>query len=152
MASGYYIECLIVRNLINLVGREVLLESYFGNYGTIKIEEKLSELSQDIDSSLLFRRIEDNFHLRDYNCVQSILGNIQLTLIEYLRKKVEKELNNNVDMSIIENEINSFENYIIPPKLLKIINKNPDNYVGLIESNEEFIDFKNQILERQSVK
>lgn len=68
ISSGYYIEALLINQLIQLIGKEVFLKSYFSNLGTKNIQEKLNEIINNPKmSSNLFRSIELNYNIRDIN-------------------------------------------------------------------------------------
>lgn len=61
ISSGYYIEACLINQLIQIVGNEVFLKSYFSNLGTQPIQEKMNEvINNPIMSFNLFRNIELN--------------------------------------------------------------------------------------------
>lgn len=147
ISSGYYIEALFINQLIQIVGSEVMLSSYFTNKGTKEIENSLNNiLDEPVLSNTLFRKIEDNFYLRDVNCKQTLLANIQLILIDYFEKKLIQDIKNNKSIEIIETSINFFEQMLITPEKLKLMNKIPENYIGLNDSIKKFSELKNNIL------
>lgn len=148
ISSGYYIEALFVNQLINLVGIDVMKESYFGNKGTASIEKSLNDIINNKSLSFnLFRNIENNFQNRNINQQQSYLGNAQNAIVDYYKSKIIKNLvEKNMTLSEVENSISNFEKFLITPEKLKIMNKNPDNYIGLNESLKKFSDLKNMIL------
>ncbi|MDD2434819.1 MAG: hypothetical protein PHO63_01040 [Bacilli bacterium] len=151
IASGYYIEALFINQLIQIVGKKVMAESYFGNEGTSKIEDELNKLIDEPEiASVLFRRIEDNFNLRDVKCQQTVLANIQSTLVTYFKKKIESSYENK-DFSELENSVNIFEAMLVTPEKLEVMEKDPHNYIGLDESIKEFYKLKEDFLNNKSV-
>lgn len=144
VASGYYIEVLLVNQLTQIVGTDVMLTSYFSNNGTKDIELKLNEIINDeYRASHLFRRIEDNFLIKNINGQQSILGNIQMTLINYFKMKLLNDyIADKTTRQLIIQSIHLFEQMLITPEKLKMMQKNPKNYSGIVESIELFNKIK----------
>lgn len=147
IASRYYIEALFINQLIQIVGIDVMVNSYFSNLGTENIEAKLNEIIDDENLSYsLFRRIEDNYQVKDIDTKQTLLGNIQTTLITYFNEKISKQLlEKQLTIEEAEAEFNKFEQMLVTKQRLEIMKKNPENYVGLNESIEQFYDAKNKL-------
>ena len=144
VSSGYYIETLLINQLMQLTGQEVFIKSYFSNLGTKKIQEKLNEIINNPKMSYkLFRNIELNYNIRKINEEQNILGNIQSTLLEYLDKKIEILLEHN-KTDEINNILKNYELLLISPQKLKIIEKDPEQYIGVNECIEKFTAIKNK--------
>lgn len=142
ISSGYYIEASIINQMIQLIGIDVFLKSYFSNLGTTLLEDELRNIISDEKKSFeLFRNIEVNFQIRDLNEKQNILGNIQLSLIDYLDKKCEYLVQIG-DTNSIGNILNIYEQMLVTPDKLKIMLKNPDNYEGVKESLLRFNSIK----------
>lgn len=144
ISSGYYIEASLINQLIQLIGNEVFLKSYFSNLGTKNMQEKLNEIiNNPTMSSNLFRSIELNYNIRDINEEQNVLGNIQSSLLDYLDKKIELLLaDNKVDE--INSILTNYELMIINPEKLKIMQKNSKQYVGVDESIKKFAAIKSK--------
>lgn len=142
ISSGYYIEALLINQLIQLIGKEVFLKSYFSNLGTKNIQEKLNQIINNPEMSFnLFRNIELNYNIRNINEEQNILGNIQSSLLDYLDKKIELLLANN-KFDEINSILTNYELMIISPEKLKIMKKDSQQYVGIAESIEKFSAIK----------
>lgn len=134
--STYYIEASIINQLISIIGNKELINSYFMNNGTSKLEAELNNYNQDPNISWnLFRNIETNFLLRNDNIKQTFLSTIQNTLIDYLNIKLKREdiSNDEKDQSIL-----LFKQFIITPEKLKLLNKDPNNYVDLQTTINKF--------------
>lgn len=146
IASGYYIEALIVNQLSQILGFNIMLESYFGNKGTKELERKLNTIIDNSDMSyLLFRRIETNYEIGKKDMEQSILGNVQNDLITYLIAKIEQDKKSeNFNIEGTFRTLNLFEKFLITEETLKMIQKNPNNYVGINESVERFQHYKKE--------
>lgn len=144
ISSGYYIEACLINQLIQLIGNEVFLKSYFSNLGTIHMQEKLNEIINNSDKSYdLFRSIELNYNIRDINEEQNILGNIQLSMLDYLDKKIELLLaDNRVDE--IRSILKNYEMMMINQEKLKLMNKHPRLFVGVEESIQKFAEIKSK--------
>lgn len=144
ISSGYYIEACIVNQLIQIIGNEVFIKSYFSNLGTKPIQEKLNEIIDNPNmASNLFRSIELNYNIRRINEEQNILGNIQLSLLDYLDKKIEQLFKENKEAEI-KNILANYELMMINNEKLKIMKKNPQQFIGIDESINKFNEIKNK--------
>lgn len=147
---GYYNEPLFVIQLMQIVGRNLMLESYFGNKGTIGIEKELDKFSNgNLKSDILLNNIETNFWLlQEQNKVeQKLLASIQSTLIEYYKNKmlylVENKL---ITKEEVENSLAIYEEALITSELLKKRTGNIEIYIGLDESIEKFYLVKQEVI------
>jgi len=147
MASGYYIEASFINQIIQIVGRDVMLESYFDNKGTTLIEKELDKYKSGLlNSKLLFRRIEDNFYLSDFDGKQGVLAGIQAELIDFYENKILYSIRNGLMSSEEVNEsLFIYENMLITSDKITLMMKNPDNYIGLEESVKMFYAARDRI-------
>ena len=144
ISSGYYIEACLINQLIQIVGNEVFLKSYFSNLGTQPIQEKMNEVINNPTMSFnLFRNIELNYNIRDINEEQNILGNIQSSILDYLDKKIELLLDEN-RVNEISDILANYELMMITPEKLKIMQKNPQQFIGIDENINKFNEIKNK--------
>lgn len=144
ISSGYYIEASLINQLIQITGNEVFLKSYFSNLGTQPIQEKLNEIINNPTMSFnLFRNIELNYNIRDINEEQNILGNIQLSILDYLDKRIELLLAEN-RVNEISGILANYELMMITPEKLKMMQKNSQQFIGIDESINKFNEIKNK--------
>ena len=134
IVSPYFIECALINQLIQIIGIDALQESYFGNKGTELLESELCKLINDKEKAFeLFRSIEVNYQLGNGSEKQNILGNIQLTMLDYLEKKLEI-----LSIQGKDGEINKiiyfFENMIVTPRKLQAMGRDANNYEGVTDS------------------
>ena len=134
IVSPYFIECALINQLIQIIGIDALQESYFGNKGTELLESELCKLINDKEKAFeLFRSIEVNYQLGNGSEKQNILGNIQLTMLDYLEKKLEI-----LSVQGKDGEINKiiyfFENMIVTPRKLQAMGRDANNYEGVTDS------------------
>ncbi len=134
IVSPYLIECSLISQLIQIIGIDALQESYFGNKGTKLLENELCRLINDKEKAFeLFRNIEVNYQLGNASEKQNILGNIQLTMLDYLEKKLEI-----LSVQGKDDEINKiiyiFENMIVTPRTLQAMGRDANNYEGVTDS------------------
>ncbi len=143
ISSGYYLECLLINQLMLILNPQVLLESYFGNLGVEELEKKLKEIIPNSEKAkILFQRIEDNFNIRDSDCQQTILSNIQMSLMDYFLEKINGDLNKEqIDYKQLEETIKKYKNYLVTPSILSKMHINPSNYPYLEESIKRFEKF-----------
>lgn len=145
IASGYYIEASLINQLIQIIGVDVFIKSYFFNLGTKFLESKLLNIIADPELAFqLFRNIEINFQIRNLKGKQSLLGNIQLLLLDYLEKRCEKLIENN-KLREVNEILKIYEQMLITPEKLKIMDKNPDDYEGLVESITKFKNLQEKL-------
>lgn len=147
LSSSYYIEASFVNQIMQIVGRDLMLESYFANKGTFELEKELDKFQGNfLNSQLLFRRIEDNFYLKDFDGQQGILAGIQSDLIEFYKNKMLYCIRNGL---ISPDEVNQslfmYENVLITVDKIKLMLKNPFNYIGLEDSVRRFYSVKEEI-------
>lgn len=144
ISSGYYIEACIINQLIQIIGNETFLKSYFSNLGTKPMQERLNEIINNPNISYnLFRSIELNYNIGDINEEQNILGNIQLSILDYLDKKIELLLSDNI-VNEASRVLTNYESMMISSEKLKIMQKNPQQFVGIDESIKKFTEIKNK--------
>ena len=152
IASEYYFEVCFITQLSNIIDGQVLLKSYFGNLGIKEIENELFKFDDSkFKSFKLFRDIENNFLLRKIkNESTNLVGNIQNSLIDCLEKKItlleSNGLSNEIDKILM-----AYEMGLVTPERLKLMNKNPDDYVGVTDSIERFNEIKNRYLVKESM-
>ena len=145
IASSYYIEASLINQLIQIIGVDVFIKSYFSNLGTKFLESELCNIIADPKLAFqLFRNIEINFQIRNLKGKQSLLGNIQLLLLDYLEKRCEKLIENN-KLREVNEILKIYEQMLITPEKLKIMDKNPDDYEGLVESITKFKNLQEKL-------
>ena len=146
ITSNYYIETCFINQLIQIIGYEPFIKSYFANLGTSLLENRLNGLINNPGKSYeLFRNIELNFDIRELCSEQNVLGYIQSTLIDYL----EARINSIIDNSTIEDIsklLQTYESAIITPEKLRMMHINPQGYYGVAESTVKFDELKRQCL------
>ena len=142
IVSPYFIECALINQLIQIIGIDALQESYFGNKGTELLESELCKLINDKEKAFeLFRSIEVNYQLGNGSEKQNILGNIQLTMLDYLEKKLEI-----LSIQGKDGEINKiiyfFENMIVTPRKLQAMGRDANIYEGVTDSTIKLDEIK----------
>ena len=143
--ASYYIEYCFSKQLSTLIGDKKMFKSYFSNNLSVMTAE-LNKIINDRDKSyLLFRRMEDSFHLSNNNVRQSVLAGVQSDLVDYLIVKAENMLKGGASNKQITYLLRCFENSLIDCELLPSSNKSPDNYDHLEDVCNKFYDFKNYI-------
>ena len=68
---------------------------------------------------------------------QNILGNIQLTLLDFLEEKCQQLVEEGNEKEVF-NILGAYEHMMITPEKLRIMQKNPDNYENVTDSIERF--------------
>lgn len=146
--SGYFKEMKIAKQLEMIVGTNVLLESYFSNKGLEEIKNNLLKYINDENKVFsLFRNIEFNYLISDLTDKQSILGNIQGSLLDFLEAKCKKELENPyLDRKMFINMLDFYGRNLITESDMESIHKNPDNYVGINKNKEQLLKIKDKCL------
>lgn len=138
VASNYYIEACLINQLIQIIGNDAFLNAYFSNLGIKPIKEKLQNVINDEQKSFeLFRNIEFNFQIKNFDGKQNILGSIQMSILDYLEQKIKTLLECN-NIKEINDCLTIYEQMLITPEKLIILQKNPKNYDGLDENLERF--------------
>lgn len=139
VASGYYIEELFINQLIQIVGTQALLSSYFGNLGNRLLHEKLCEINNDFaKASSLFSLIELNFLLHKTNDEQTILGTVQSKLVEYYSQKILLDIEKGVSESEIRKSMDRYRDKLVTKEVLNIMKKKPSNYINLDASIDAY--------------
>lgn len=123
--SNYKIEVLIIAQLIELIGKEVVLDSYFNNLGVNLIIEELNNLfSESKNSYKLINLIENIFYKRNTYYIQFDLGQLQKLLIKLLEIKL-KTISNKEEL------VSNFSKNVITSKKLYSLGQNPKRFIGL---------------------
>ncbi len=146
ISSNYYIEASIINQLVQIIGYESFIRAYFSNLRTEPMEDELNELIEDpIKCNQLFRDIELNYNVRDLCSSQNILGNIQLSLLDYFDRKLEL-MSYDSTIEEISSALQAYESMMITPEKLKMININPQDYLGVADSIAKFDAIKTKCL------
>ncbi len=139
ISNNYYIEGLFINQLIQIIGAQSLIDSYFGNLGTTMLREKLCDIDGDMaKASSLFLMIELNYSIRERDEEQTILGSIQIQLVEYYSKKVFKDIENGVSETEIRKSMDIYKKMLVTNDILNTMGKNTNNYPNLNTSLEMF--------------
>ena len=151
ISSGYFLESLFVNQLALIIGTDVLLDSYFSNKGTKELENKLNEIIDEPNKAQeLFIKIENHFIIKKQDFEQNLTANIQIVLLQYFFKKIEKDLFvNRIDFEQIKQSLLLYEKMLVTPEKLKISGKNPDKYKDIESTIELFHKFKRTIIPEQ---
>ncbi len=151
ITSGYYIEALLVNQIILTIGIEEVIRSYFSAAGVDGIKHKLSEFGlSDSEASYLLNLIECNFMVRktqstDYST--NALSEIQSTLLNCFEVKCNREINSpGFDRKKLESLFSSYESMLVNPSVLKLKGLNSNHYTGLEENMEKFYSLRNKYL------
>ncbi|MEE3343691.1 MAG: hypothetical protein VZS44_06355 [Bacilli bacterium] len=140
--SECYIEICLINQLIQLVGKEVFLKSYFSNKGTKLLEQELNKIIYNPTlASYIFKNIEINYNIRMVSEQHSILGSIQLTLLKYLDVKIN-ELLIEEKYEDVSKLISNYEKYVITLDKLQLIGEDYTKYIGLERSIIRFNEIK----------
>lgn len=99
--TNYFTECCFISQLINILGKDILLKSYFKEHNTKLLEESLQCLNEKINAQKLFTLIEKNYQKKGIYTQK-----IESHLISYFNKKLEKDIKCGKDVT---NLINKFE-------------------------------------------
>lgn len=148
IACGYYIEELFINQLIQIIGVQPLLDSYFGNLGNNLLCEKLCEINGNVNkASYLFTLIDLNYFLRKKDEEQTVLGTIQSILVGYYSQKILRDIENGVSESEIIKSMNIYKNMLVTKNVLSAMEKNPSNYPNLDESLEAYSNLETKVNE-----
>ena len=143
-SSNYYIEASFINQLFQIIGTESFVRAYFSNLGVAPMQEELYKIIEDYNKSFqLFRDIETYFDVKDFCNEQNIVGNIQLTLLEYLDKKLDSILDY-FHVDEIRRILSIYENMIITPEKIREMGKNPQQFYNVVESVNKFKSMKNR--------
>jgi len=151
IASGYFLESLFVNQLALIIGTDVLLDSYFSNKGTKELQNELNKIIDEPNKAQeLFIKIENHFIIKKQDFEQNLTANIQIVLLQYFFKKIEKDLFvNRIDFEQIKQSLLLYEKMLVTPEKLKISGKNPDKYKDIESTIELFHKFKRTIIPEQ---
>lgn len=139
IACAYYIEELFINQLIQIVGTQPVLDSYFGNLGNNLLCEKLCEITDDVvKASSLFALIDLNYSLHEKNVEQTILGTIQSRLVDYYSQKILMDIENGISKSEIRKSMDIYKNMLVTKDVLNTMKKDPSNYPNLDGSIEAY--------------
>lgn len=146
IACAYYIEELFIIQLTQIIGSQPLLDSYFGNLGTELLCEKLCEINNDKNKATsLFVLINMNYSLNEINEEQTILGSIQLKLVDYYSQKILSDIKNGASELEIRKSIEIYKRSLVTNEVLNTMMKNPSNYPNLDASIEAFNNLEIEI-------
>lgn len=146
LPNGYFIELLIVDQLMLIIGPQPMIDSYFGNLGVEPLCDKLSEID-DFNAKYLFTLIELEYSLRmkGNNDERTTLGSIQEKLVDYFSKVILKDIENGLEEETIREKIIFYKGSLITKELLSKMQLNPDNYINLNISLEKFENFESEL-------
>lgn len=146
IACGYYIEELFINQLIQIMGTQPLLDSYFGNLGNNLLREKLCEIDNDVaKASSLFALIDINYSLHEKNEEQTILGTVQSKLVDYYSKKILLDIEKGIPEIEIRKSMDMYKNMLVTKEVLNTMKKNPSNYPNLDASIEAYSNLEMEV-------
>lgn len=142
--GSYYIESLLSLQLSDIVGVDIMMESFFKNKGVKLIKQKLNEIMEQKElSEALLNFIECNHYVERQNIAQTFLGNAQNIMVLYLETKLINDyLNKKITLDEINEQILWFESHLVTPEKLILAQKKPQKYINLQKSVDEFYKFK----------
>ena len=157
--AGFIMVCLLIMNIKPSYGLEVLNEEdvhvnshefleYVSNNNLQNIKRLcVSQFCETLRGSsleksfALFRDIEIYYCIENDNEPQNLFAHIQSSLIDYLDELLENYPNP-------EDLLNAYEPAIITPEKIKLMDKNPDNYIDLEESVAKFYHIKDKYMKK----
>lgn len=141
--SGYGIETLLIDQIALLIGTDKLLESFFLNLGTTKLEEEFHKLGYEQEKAfVMFRDIELNYCFRNDAEQTNLLTNVELDLLDYFNKKCQDMYLNYESTEQLQELLDTYEKVLITPEKLAFIKKNPDKYAGIEVVEQKFKEIK----------
>ena len=147
---NYFVEEMLVNQLILIVGKSVMIESYFNNLGIKEIAKKLCEFDPDFDEALfLFELIEINFNLDKYS-PSNILAQIELRLLSYFKVKIEKDILNNINKEDILKSLEEYKSFLVTREILDIHQENTLKYNEIETVLDKFSVLEKDIIKRLS--
>lgn len=146
--ANYYLEELLVHQIIEIIGVQVFIDSYFGNLGIDKIVDELSSIyNKPEDIKKIFKSIEYNYQLRKSNNISKTIGNIQSCLISIYFFKLKKDISLGVPKERIWKSLHEYENYLINNQTLYNFKGITEPFRSLDESIIQFFEIKDQIFD-----
>ena len=148
--SFYYPFILLSKQLVYLVGMDVMMESYFGTHDTRLIEKELNKIENNQGFSFgLLSNIESSFMIKENlgDVKQTFMGSAQNLMVYYFEQKMIKAIEErSISKKEVEELITDFENSLITPEILSLNKLNSENYVGIDKSLNAFRSSKEYIL------
>lgn len=146
IACGYYIEEMFINQLIQIVGTQPLLDSYFGNLGNNLLREKLCEINDDdVKASSLFALIDLNYSLHEKDIEQTILGTVQSKLVDYYSQKILMDIEKGVPETEIRKSMDIYKNMLVTKEVLITMKKSLSNYPNLDVSIEAYNNLEMEV-------
>lgn len=144
LSSGYFEQVKECNQLGMLVGWDTMLGAYFGKENNNELEYALMNLGLPKEQAFtLLRNIEENYNNRHLDIEQNLSSSIQNTLLDCLEIKINNMTNDsNYTPLDIQTFINNYAQNIVLPDSFELQGKNPNNYIGLNESVDRFIEIK----------
>lgn len=145
VVSNYYLEALIVGQLLEITDKDVMYKSFFENKGIDEIKKSLNTIINNQNkSNELFDKIELNFCIRNRELPQTILTSLENNILDYYEKKIDTLLEENKEETAIES-INRFEQLLITNEKVEKTKRNPENYIELDSVSYKFENIKGKI-------
>ncbi len=148
--SFYYPFILLSKQLVYLVGMDVMMKSYFGTHDTRLIEKELNKIENNEGFSFgLLSNIESSFMIKENlgDVKQTFMGSAQNLMVYYFEQKMIKAIEErSISKKEVEELITDFENSLIAPEILSLNKLNSENYVGIDKSLNAFRSSKEYIL------
>ncbi len=149
---NYFVEEMLVNQLILIVGKSVMIESYFNNLGIKEIAKKLCEFDPDFDEALfLFELIEINFNIDKYS-PSNILAEIEMRLLNYFKVKIEKDIANNVKKEDILKSLEEYKSFLVTRDILDFHQENTLKYNEIETVLDNFSGFEKDIEEKLKIR
>lgn len=148
MRSRYYLEGALINQLIQVIGNEEMLSSYFSAQGVSGIKDRLTQFGlTETDADYLLNQIEFNYlvHSKYPDYQSNALSEIQTTLLNCFEERCRQELASpNFDREKLESMFSIYENMLITPYVLEQNQMDSTKYEGLDVNIERIRSLREQ--------
>lgn len=146
--EDYFFELYLAKQLMVLVSRDIILDSFFNNEGIIEIKRELMKYGVD-DNRVehIFFLFEENYYLINFDENEHkrniLLSSLQFEFINILHKKL---INSSLPKEEILYKLNEFEDILVTPELATALGYSNNELVGLDKNINHFNSVKRSIL------
>jgi len=150
LVSNYYMELCFADQLVQIVGKDTMLEAYFEADGIEKVKQKLLDIGVEPERVMgMLSNIESNYMARYNTNNQSFAGNAQSILLDCFDAKCADMLKNG---ELTSDNVNAlFEMYkgdLVTNERILAQGKDPSTFRGINESLTKFESIKQKYIEK----
>ncbi len=153
METNYSIPSLLMYQLMQIVGKNILDSAYYDEHSLTGVINKLCEYIPDYSlAKYLLDTIEEVYYSCFNDKKNNYLHEVQSIMKHYLKAKIDKSLAEGMNEDKIITKVEKFRKSLITEEKLRYLNINPKKYLNIANTLEDFTKYMSYVENSNSLK